>query len=55
MENTTGSVVCETRWQNGAQAFFVKQFTSGDDLDKAIQRAIALVGRMPKEDRFRPI
>ena len=37
--------------QNGAYACFVKQFMSGDDLDRAIQRAIAFVGQMPKEDR----
>lgn len=41
--------------QNGAYACFVKQFMSGDDLDRAIQRAMAFVGRMPKEDRYRPI
>ena len=41
--------------QNGAYACFLKQHTSGDVLDKAIQRAVAFVGRMPKEDRHRPI
>ena len=41
--------------QNGAYACFVKQFMSGVDLDRAIQRAIAFVGRMPKEDRYRPV
>ena len=41
--------------QNGAYACFVKQFMSGEDLDRAIQRAIAFVGRLPKEDRYRPI
>jgi DNA-binding NarL/FixJ family response regulator len=41
--------------QNGAYACFVKQHTSGEDLDRAIQRAIAFVGQMPKEDRYRPI
>ena len=40
--------------QNGAYACFVKQFTSGDDLDRAIQRAMAVVGWTPKEDRYRP-
>jgi hypothetical protein len=38
--------------QNGAYACFVKQFMSGEDLDRAIQRAIAFVGRMPKEDQI---
>jgi CheY-like chemotaxis protein len=37
--------------QNGAYACFVKQFMSGEDLDRAIQRAMAFVGQMPKEDR----
>ena len=38
--------------ENGAYACLVKQHTSGDDLDRAIQRAIAFVGHMPKEDRY---
>ena len=37
---------------NGAYVCFAKQHTSGEDLDKTIQRAIAFVGQMPKEDRF---
>jgi len=37
--------------QKGVYAFFVKQFMSGDDLDRAIQSALAFVGQMPKEDR----
>jgi CheY-like chemotaxis protein len=41
--------------QNGAYACFVKQFMSGDDLDQAIHRAIAFVGQMPKEHRYRAI
>lgn len=45
----------EIALENGAQAYLVKQFTSGADLDKAIQHAIALVGLLPKEDRYRPI
>lgn len=40
---------------NGAYTCFVKQFMSGEDLDRAIQRAVAFVGRMLKEDRYRPI
>ena len=40
--------------QNGAYACFVKAFTSGEDLDRAIQRAVAYVGRMPKEDLHGP-
>ena len=37
----------------GAYGCFAKQHTSGEDLDKAIQRAVALVGQIPKEDRYR--
>ena len=40
---------------NGAYVCFVKQHTTGEDLDRAIQRAVALVGQMPKEDRYRPL
>jgi ribose transport system substrate-binding protein len=39
--------------QNGAYACFVKPFTSSEDLDRAIQRAMAFVGRSLKEDRLR--
>ena len=41
--------------ENGAYACLVKEFTSGDDLDKAIQRGVAFVGQLPKEDRYRPL
>ena len=47
--------VWELAKQNGAYACLAKKFTSGEDLDKAIQRAVAFVGQMPKEDRYRPI
>jgi CheY-like chemotaxis protein len=47
--------VWELAKQNGAYACLAKKFTTGEDLDKAIQRAIAFVGQMPKEDRYRPI
>ena len=39
---------------NGAYACFVKDHTTGEDLNRAIQRAIAFVGQLPKEDRYRP-
>ncbi|HEY6260370.1 MAG TPA: response regulator [Nitrospiraceae bacterium] len=39
--------------RNGAYGCFLKQHTSCEDLDKAIQRAIAFVGLMPKEGRPR--
>ncbi|MGH7180764.1 MAG: response regulator [Nitrospiraceae bacterium] len=35
--------------KNGAYAWFPKRFTPGEDLDRAIQRAIAFVGLLPKE------
>ena len=40
--------------QHGAYACFVKQHTSGEDLDRAIHRAVAFVGQLPKEDRYAP-
>jgi CheY-like chemotaxis protein len=41
--------------QKGACACFEKQHTSVNDLDKAILRAVALVGLMPKEERYWPV
>lgn len=41
--------------ESGAYACLVKEFTSGKDLDKVIQGAVAFVGQMPKEDRYRPL
>ena len=41
--------------QIGAHACLFKPHTSIEDLDKAIQRAIAFVGRTLKEDQPRPI
>ena len=43
--------VREIVMQNGAQSYLVKQFTSGADLNEAIQRAVARVERLPKEER----
>jgi DNA-binding NarL/FixJ family response regulator len=40
---------------NGAYACFYKPHTTGEDLDRAIQRAVSLIGQMPKEDRHRPL
>jgi len=40
--------------ENGAYTCLAKDYTTGEDLDKAIQRAVAFVGKMPKEDRYRP-
>jgi len=42
--------VHEIAMENGAQAFLVKQFMSGDDLDSAIRHAIAQVRQIPEED-----
>jgi DNA-binding NarL/FixJ family response regulator len=47
--------LCELATKNGAYVCLVKQHTTGEDLDRAIQRAVALVGQLPKEDRYRPI
>lgn len=47
--------ILELAMQNGAHTCLVKKFTSGEDLDRAIQRAIAFVGQMPKEERHRPL
>ena len=41
--------------KNGAYACFYKPHTFSEDLDRAINRAIAFVGQMPKEDRHRTI
>ena len=40
----------ELATQHGAYDCFVKRHTAGDDLDRAIQRAVAFVRQMPKED-----
>lgn len=40
---------------NGAYACFHKARASGEDLDKAIQEAVAFVRQMPKDDRYRPL
>jgi CheY-like chemotaxis protein len=47
--------VWELAKQDGAIACFVKRHMASDDLDRAIQHSIALVGLLPKEDRYRPI
>ena len=39
--------------ENGVYACFLKPHTSAEMLDKAIQRAVACVGQMPEEDRYR--
>ena len=41
--------VWELAKQNGAYVCLAKQFTSGEDLDRAIQRAIAFVAEIRKE------
>lgn len=47
--------IWELAKKNGAYVCFVKRHTTGEELDRAIQRAIALVGQLPQEDRYRPI
>ena len=47
--------ISELAIQHGAYACFVKRHTTGEDLDRAILRAVALVGQMPQEDsKLRP-
>jgi DNA-binding NarL/FixJ family response regulator len=46
--------IWELAKQQGAYVCLAKKFTSGEDLDKAIQRAVAFVGQLPKEDQHRP-
>ncbi len=41
--------------QNGAYACFEKTFTTGEDLERAIQRALAFVERIPKENLLRAL
>jgi len=41
--------------ENGAYTCLGKDFTTGEDLYKTIQRAVAFVGRMPKEERHQNI
>ena len=50
-----GRGVWELAKQNGAFACLHKDHTTGEDLDKAIQQAIAFVAQMPKEDRHQPL
>ena len=45
--------VWELARRTGAYTCLAKKFTSGEGLDKTIQRAVAFVGRIPKEDRYR--
>src|SRR5437868_3316566 len=40
--------------ESGAHACLAKEFTTGEDLDRALQRAVAFVGQLPKEERNRP-
>ena len=40
--------------ENGAYTCLAKEFTTGEYLNNAIRRAVAFVGKMPKEDRYRP-
>ena len=51
----TNRGVWELARQNGAIACFVKRQMGREDLDRAIQHAVALVGLLPKEHRYWPI
>lgn len=54
LTHMTHQSLLELAQQNGAYTCLVKKFTSGEDLDRAIQRAVSLVGQLPKEDRYSP-
>jgi len=41
--------------ENGAYVCLAKEFTSGEDLDLAVQRAVAFVGNLPKEERHKNV
>jgi hypothetical protein len=41
--------------QNGAIACFVKRHMEYEALDRAIQNGVALMGLLPKEDRYRSL
>jgi two-component system sporulation sensor kinase A len=43
----------ELAYKNGARGCLSKHHTTGEELDKTIQRAVAFVGQLPKEDRYR--
>ena len=45
--------IWELARKNGAYACLVKQFTSAETLDHVIRKAISMVGKVPKEDRYR--
>ena len=49
------TLIRELAKENGRYACLAKQSTSGPDLDRAIQRAVAFVGQLHKEYRYRPI
>jgi DNA-binding response OmpR family regulator len=55
LTDRTMQAIHQIATKNGAYASFVRQFTTGDDLERAILRAMVFVGRMPKEDRYRPV
>jgi DNA-binding NarL/FixJ family response regulator len=40
--------------RNGAYACLIKEHTSCEALDNTIHSAIAMIGMLPKEDRYRP-
>jgi DNA-binding NarL/FixJ family response regulator len=50
LSHMTHQGVWELAKQSGAYTCLAKKITSGEDLDRAIQRAVSLVGQMPKED-----
>ena len=51
LSRTTLQPMAELALRNGAQAYLIKSHISGDDLDRAIRKALA-VGSSHKESRF---
>jgi DNA-binding NarL/FixJ family response regulator len=52
LSRTTLQPMAELAMRNGAQAYLIKSHISGDDLDRAIRKALAPVGLSHKESRF---
>ena len=52
LSRTTLQPMAELAMKDGAQAYLSKSHISGDDLDRAIRKALATVGSPHKQSRF---
>ncbi len=52
LSRTTLQPMAELAMKDGAQAYLIKSHITGDDLDRAIRKALATVGSPHKESRF---